>query len=1225
MSARSEPNVLDRRWRLIALSTLLAAFLSGIVCGDDWPTYQHDAARSGMTSEPWPDSPVQAWSWRSRSRPQPAWDEPARWDGYHKTYNLKNRQVYDKVFHVAAVGDAVYFGSSVEDALYCLDAESGQVRWKFYAEGPIRLAPFVAGNRVYFGSDDGYAYCLDAEQGSLAWKHRAGPQDLRVPGNERVISLWPVRTSVVVIDGTAYCCAGVFPSETVYLTALDADTGAELWQTSIDDLPAQGYMLASPSRVYVTTGRSRPVVFDRADGKRLHQAEGSASGTYALLTGDTLMYGPGRTGEISVNGSDSTDQLATFSGNHMVVTGPRSYLHTDDDLSALDRARYIDLFGQRRELMRERSELAKQLKEATEAKQDDMAQGLRGKIDELAAGIKELTESMQKCFLWKAPCDYPLSLILVGDVLLTGGADGVGAFRSDSGEQVWNAAVQGNAYGLAAANGRVYVSTDAGAIHCFAATSRANGAAPRLQVAAQPEPSRRNLLATDKPPASYRPYPGVHGPFLEFVSPGTVEVTWRTDKPTSSVVEWKGRGGESHSIRGDAKSLDHAVRIEDLERETIYEVRVGGDSADGDNLLSESYEFDSTLEYLPPVTPATEPPFAADELDRKYKKLAAGVVAEAGVRRGYALVLGGGEGRLAYELASQTDLNVIVVEPDADRVKRLRKTFDRAGLHGRRISVHHGEFDDLPFGPYLANVIVSESMLTDGEFPGSADEVYKRLRPSGGVLYLGQWAAIRGEKLTSRDFDQLLTAAPTDQGTTRFVQNGGLFCVHRRGALPGAGYWTHQYGPPDNSSCSQDDLVRGELSVLWWGRPGARPMPDRGNRNPAPVSAGGRLYVQGNRTLFGLDAYNGTILWAKQIPTMRRANMPRDGTNMIATHDILYLALDRHCAGFDGQTGKKLFSLPVPRGKQERAVHWGFLAAVGDTLIGSAVPAGSHYLGDEGEWFEDFRRNEIARVTSNHLYALDRHTGKQKWLYDKGVVINSTITLSDGLLYFVESRNPEARTSESGQQFEPVQSDQHLVALELDTGEVRWEKPYDFSQCEFMTYMSHGSDTLLVIGSDREKKYHMYAFDSRTGYEIWTQDNPARKSHHSGHLAHPVIIGQKIYHNKQTFDLRTGNVLEEDDFDWHGCGVMSASNHTIFRRYEFHGLLDLDTGKRTEFQGIRGGCWLSLIPSGGVLLAPETGAGCHCTHGLQTSVAYVPVSVLRGGGGRAESGEPEEE
>ena len=45
--------------------------------------------------------------------------------------------------------------------------KTGQPRWSFLTEGPVRLAPAVADGRVYAGCDDGGLYCLDAETGNL--------------------------------------------------------------------------------------------------------------------------------------------------------------------------------------------------------------------------------------------------------------------------------------------------------------------------------------------------------------------------------------------------------------------------------------------------------------------------------------------------------------------------------------------------------------------------------------------------------------------------------------------------------------------------------------------------------------------------------------------------------------------------------------------------------------------------------------------------------------------------------------------------------------------------------------------------------------------------------------------------------------------------------------------------------------------------------------------------
>jgi len=39
----------------------------------------------------------------------------------------------------------------------------------------------------------------------------------------------------------------------------------------------------------------------------------------------------------------------------------------------------------------------------------------------------------------------------------------------------------------------------------------------------------------------------------------------------------------------------------------------------------------------------------------------------------------------------------------------------------------------------------------------------------------------------------------------------------------------------------------------------------------------------------------------------------------------------------------------------------------------------------------------------------------------------------------------------------------------------------------------------------------------------------------------------------------------------------------------------------------RPGCWINLIPAGGLLLAPEASSGCTCNFSVQTSLALIPV------------------
>ncbi|MCD6360300.1 MAG: PQQ-binding-like beta-propeller repeat protein, partial [Armatimonadetes bacterium] len=256
--------------RRFAIPTLLMITGITLAHADDWRTFRHDAARSGITADQLPAQLHRQWTWAAGHAPMPAWPEPGK---------EMHRIPFDYAYQVAVADGSIYFGSSADHKVYALDAATGRERWSFFTDAPVRFSPYVAEGRVFVGSDDGFLYCLDAVTGELVWKHRPGPRADMIVGNGRLCSRWPLRTGVVVQDGVCYVTAGMWPAEGVYVCALRAsdghvlavnDTAGQMYMKfphptaeGIGGVAPQGHIVAYGDRILVPTGRSIPAGFER--------------------------------------------------------------------------------------------------------------------------------------------------------------------------------------------------------------------------------------------------------------------------------------------------------------------------------------------------------------------------------------------------------------------------------------------------------------------------------------------------------------------------------------------------------------------------------------------------------------------------------------------------------------------------------------------------------------------------------------------------------------------------------------------------------------------------------------------------------------------------------------------------------------------------------------------------------------------------------------------------
>ncbi|OGF48769.1 MAG: hypothetical protein A2231_01675 [Candidatus Firestonebacteria bacterium RIFOXYA2_FULL_40_8] len=296
----------------------------------DWPMWRGDASRSASTSEELPKDLQLQWVYELHPNAMAWIDQP--------------RMTFGNVYEPIVAGKTMYIGSSVSDKVTAVDTETCEEKWVFYTEGPVYFAPVFWQEKVYFGSDDGYMYCLDAEKGNLLWKFKGAPSDKRIIGNERLISAWPVRGAPVLLDGKIYFSAGIWPFMGVFIYALDANTGKVIWSNSKSgsmfmlqphDSPAfsgvapQGYLAAVGDKLLVPNGRSVPAVFNRLTGELLYfkHAESKQNGEYQVAASKKYFFNSKITYNLETG---KTDYWVGFN-NGLVLTKNAVFANVGDD------------------------------------------------------------------------------------------------------------------------------------------------------------------------------------------------------------------------------------------------------------------------------------------------------------------------------------------------------------------------------------------------------------------------------------------------------------------------------------------------------------------------------------------------------------------------------------------------------------------------------------------------------------------------------------------------------------------------------------------------------------------------------------------------------------------------------------------------------------------------------------------------------------------------------
>jgi len=248
-----------------------------------WPTYRHDAARSGSTMTAPPLSLKTLWTAAINAEPT-----------------------------ACVIGEGkVLLASKRTRRLHALDEQSGAHLWSRTMDGPMDTPPTLYRGTALCGGRDGWVTCLRLADGEVVWRFQAAPRDRWIHVYGDIESASPVFGSVLVKDDTAYLTAGrsSYLDGGIVAYALDPRTGAikeqkhlettgqstaaclaDILVSSGDSVFMRNHGVFGPSKAPRNLLFSRSGLLDEAWFNRAPWSLGRRAAQY-IVHDDKVMYG----------------------------------------------------------------------------------------------------------------------------------------------------------------------------------------------------------------------------------------------------------------------------------------------------------------------------------------------------------------------------------------------------------------------------------------------------------------------------------------------------------------------------------------------------------------------------------------------------------------------------------------------------------------------------------------------------------------------------------------------------------------------------------------------------------------------------------------------------------------------------------------------------------------------------------------------------------------------
>jgi len=574
-------------------------------------------------------------------------------------------------------------------------------------------------------------------------------------------------------------------------------------------------------------------------------------------------------------------------------------------------------------------------------------------------------------------------------------------------------------------------------------------------------------------------------------------------------------------------------------------------------------------------------PVAAESADKSdVGQLAEQILEKTGVRGGLIIHLGCGDGRLTAALRTKACYLVHGLDDDPENVEKARQTLLDLGVYGD-VSVDRFCGKQLPYVDNLVNLVVAS-----GECQVASEEIARVLAPNGVALVPAvsdQRSAISREEIRigSRVWRRLVKPWPKEIDE-----------------------WTHYLYDESGNAVSQDMVVGPPRHFQWTGSPRWARHHDRRASVSAMVSAGGRIFyifdegstasimLPPKTVLIARDAFNGTILWKRDIPTWHTHLWPfKSGPTqlqrrLVAIGDTVYvtLGLDASLVALDAATGETVRTYGDTFATEEVIASQGVLFAL---------------VNEKPQNYDDFKPEDVGigaerdRVMRDwpwnekprYIVALDAETGRQMW-NARTPVVPLTLAVDADRIYFHDGDK--------------------VVALDRKTGAPLWSSDPVERQAKVPTNITPTlvvyEDVVLFYGATRK----LTGVSAKTGKVLWTEPHP-RSGHYCPEdvlVAGGLVWGGEIAGGRDSGvfigrDPRTGEIKSQfppdiDIYFMHQrCYRSKATDRFLIPGWTGTEYIDFRNKHWVTNHWVRSGCIYGIMPCNGLTYTTPHDCACY--------------------------------